>query len=232
MSRKYSVDQLRSNLSKALSEPESLYQKSFVNWKGCIQNSGEFYTEIISKELLHQEIDIKRIVRKRKYLSVNTRSIHSGSSNRLEERFAKLLHRENLDGLGEVFDYQIPLKDVQSRNAGKIDLVTKTNENIFLVELKGPLNRKDTLLRSVLEAWTYSKQIGPGFLQECKEKIIKSEQIIEPEDIKPAVLLFPGTLAYDETKEIQRGDRPQLSALVKRLNVLIFTFNPSIINIK
>lgn len=68
-------------------------------------------------------------------------------------------------GLGKVLDYQIPLKDKQDDKACKMDLMSfKEDENtLYILELKVPKKNTgeetETLLRSVLEIYTYSKQV-------------------------------------------------------------------------
>ena len=65
-----------------------------------------------------------------------------------------------LNPLGEVIDYQVPLKSKQSDRAGKIDLMTfdESTGILRLIELKAPKS-KETLLRCVLEIYTYYKTV-------------------------------------------------------------------------
>ena len=50
----------------------------------------------------------------------------------------------NLNHLGKVFDYQVPLKSIQTDDAGKIDLVSydKESNRIYLIEVKNKTAKK------------------------------------------------------------------------------------------
>lgn len=92
-------------------------------------------------------------------------------SNRLEEHYAKKLFEICNNGKGDkpnwpfgnVIDYQVPLKNGQRDFAGKIDLLSynddKDNGGVYIIELKKP-GSKETLLRCILEAFTYYKTIA------------------------------------------------------------------------
>ena len=100
------------------------------------------------------------------------------TSNRKEERIAlALAQKKVLNPLGEVIDYQVPLKSKQSDRAGKIDLMTfdESTGILRLIELKAPKS-KETLLRCVLEIYTYYKTVDMnellrsyGLDGKCKE---------------------------------------------------------------
>ena len=62
--------------------------------------------------------------------------------------------------MGNIIDYQVPLKGKQSDKIGKIDLVgySEQNRRFSLIELKyHPSGSQETLLRCVLELYTYYK---------------------------------------------------------------------------
>lgn len=81
------------------------------------------------------------------------------SSNRKEEILAKLLfYQREVKDLGYIFDYQTPLKAVKSDPYGKIDLLGYNSKDkcYSIIELKyRPSGSEETLLRCVLEAYTY-----------------------------------------------------------------------------
>ena len=83
------------------------------------------------------------------------------STNRKEEILAKLLfYQRKVDGLGYIFDYQTPLKKTQNDSYGKIDLLGYNTDDKYysVIELKyRPSGSDETLLRCVLEAYTYYK---------------------------------------------------------------------------
>lgn len=82
-------------------------------------------------------------------------------TNRKEEILAKLLfYQREVAGLGHIFDCQTPLKTTQNDSYGKIDLLgyNKDDKCYSIIELKyRPSGSKETLLRCVLEAYTYYK---------------------------------------------------------------------------
>lgn len=82
-------------------------------------------------------------------------------SNRKEEILAKLLfYQREVKDLGYIFDYQTPLKETRNDSYGKIDLLGYNNadECYSVIELKyRPSGSEETLLRCVLEAYTYYK---------------------------------------------------------------------------
>lgn len=94
-------------------------------------------------------------------------------TNRKEEILAKLLfYQGNVDGLGYIFDYQTPLKATQNDSYGKIDLLgyNKDNKCYSVIELKyRPSGSEETLLRCVLEAYTYYRLLDIKQINSVKE---------------------------------------------------------------
>ena len=150
----------------------NFYKAPIVNYKGyvkgAIQEDKNRYSEVISSTLLS-----KNLLKAWKELThvrpnhFDTRHDHSESvemeqlqgTNRKEEILAKLLFYQcEVDGLGYIFDYQTPLKATKNDSYGKIDLLgyNKADECYSVIELKyRPSGSEETLLRCVLEAYTY-----------------------------------------------------------------------------
>ena len=86
--------------------------------------------------------------------------------------------------LGEILDYQVPLKDKKNTKAGKIDLISyNENENkLYLIELKNDFS-KESLLRCALEIITYSKQIDI-------ERLKKDFSLSNKTKVGKAILIF------------------------------------------
>mgnify|MGYP000250459428 CR=1 FL=1 len=152
----------------------NFYKSSIVNYKGYVQGASQAdknrYSEVIastllSKNLLKTWTDLKPV--RPNHFDTN----HSPSeivdmkklqgTNRKEEILAKLLfYQREVDGLGYIFDYQTPLKATQNDSYGKIDLLgyNTDDECYSVIELKyRPSGSEETLLRCVLEAYTYYK---------------------------------------------------------------------------
>ena len=230
MPKKYSRQETWSCL-EAIKEAgkgiSSLYQKNFVNWSGTSmdKNNPEYYSEIISEWLL-KNIDILVGNNIRQVSRENYKVFHpeldenAPKTNREEERIAKELHKEKFyKELGEIFDYQVPLKKTQKdTGVGKIDLVAfnKGENNVYLLELKRRDNT-ETLLRCVLEIYTYWKQLN--------EVNFKKSFDFLPEDAKviPAILIFKDSDQYKQYKSGHKNTRK----LMKELGIQTFVVTPS-----
>ena len=148
----------------------NFYKAPIVNYKGYIKGSKNLYSEIIAKTLVSEDLvkewDKLKPVRPNHF---DTGHNHSESvdinklqiSNRKEEILAKLLfYQRDVKDLGYIFDYQTPLKAVKSDSYGKIDLLGYNSKDkcYSIIELKyRPSGSDETLLRCVLEAYTYYK---------------------------------------------------------------------------
>lgn len=148
---------------------ENFYKSGVVNYKGCVKGSKRLYSEVIAETLVNDSfikdwlnlIPVRpehfKINHPRKNENMDTIQI----TNRKEEILAKLLfYQGNIDGLGYLFDYQTPLKATKNDSYGKIDLLgyNKDDKCYSVIELKyRPSGSEETLLRCVLEAYTYYK---------------------------------------------------------------------------
>ena len=115
------------------------------------------------------------------------------------------------DIIGKIIDYQTPLKDIQTDKVGKIDLLAY-NENektLRILELKKPDN-KETMLRCVLEAYTYLKVVD-------KAKLLKDFELPENTKIKACAFVFYGG---EQHQEMQKN-KENLGELIKKLDIEI-----------
>ncbi|WP_449187650.1 hypothetical protein [Veillonella sp.] len=173
----------------------NFYKAPIVNYKGyvkgAIQEDKNRYSEVISSTLLS-----KNLLKAWKELTpvrpnhFDTKHDHSESvemeqlqgTNRKEEILAKLLfYQYEVDGLGYIFDYQTPLKRAKNDSYGKIDLLgfNQDDKCYSVIELKyRPSGSDETLLRCILEAYTYYKlldlkqiksDVGHAGIKELKE---------------------------------------------------------------
>ena len=216
----YSKDEIIKKLEVAKSEMWKFYSQDFVNYRGKTSDKErDYYTEIIAEWLLDNiELfnDIKMISRENSY-KVDS---HDGKnkdkdSNREEEKIAmKLFDLSENQGkvfeiIGKIIDYQTPLKDIQTDKAGKIDLLAYNEEEKILriLELKKP-DSEETMLRCVLEAYTYLKVVD-------KDKLLKDFGLPKNTKIKACPFVFYGKEQY---KEMQQ-DRKHLKDLIKKLGI-------------
>ena len=218
MAKKYKGEEIVKNFKEALNNPNNLYNHKCVNWKSHV----EAVSELLSKEIENFIKGIRTITRKRSY-KCDHNSSNNKISNRSEEIFAKELckkyEKEEFGDLGTILDYQTPLKNVRSDKAGKVDLVSynsRKNE-IYFIELKWE-TAKDTLLRCILEAYTYSKIVDKKKLIEDFNKDGKIK-IDENAKIVPCVLIFNNTNA----SEMHQNEKkyPYLHELINELKVKI-----------
>jgi hypothetical protein len=238
--KKYKISETLNELSTLPKKGEELYKAECINWKGKTTDTKEFYSEVIAGELLkdlHLFQGINTVTRtKKSYLTKSHCKIKIDlcDSNRNEEIFAKRITGLEFEKIGLILDYQIPLKDKQKdKGVGKIDLISYNNETktLFLIELKYSGN-KETLLRAVLEIYTYYKivdkdKLKSDFMSYPKFAENKVFGNAEENDIVvvPAVLLVPDCNAYKELIDMQNKNRPMLEKLVASLGVNIFTLD-------
>lgn len=216
--------------NKELSNIETLYKSNCVNWKGTTKDTNELCSEIIANELIEgikAFNNISIVTRVKTYCRENHHNMEINDTNRYEEIFAKRIKGLELDGLGLIMDFQVPLKNKRSDNGGKIDLISFNKETriLYLIELKYG-NNNETLLRAILESYTYFKIVDE---KKLKKDCFNSQDI----NIKPAVLVIPDCNAYKELKEIKNGQRPKLKELTNDLGVSCFAgkFEATIRNI-
>lgn len=218
----YSKDEIIKKLEVAKSEMWKFYSQDFVNYRGKTSDKErDYYTEIIAGWLLDNiELfnDIKMITREKSY-KVDTHDgiIKNKGSKREEEKIAmKLFDLSQNQGkvfeiIGKIIDYQTPLKDIQTDKAGKIDLLAyneKENpKTLRILELKKP-DSEETMLRCVLEAYTYLKIVD-------KAKLLKDFGLPENTKIKACPFVFYGKEQYKEMQE----DRKNLKELIEKLEI-------------
>ena len=216
----YSKDEIIKKLEVAKSEMWKFYSQDFVNYRGKTSDKeGYYYTEIIAKWLLNNiELfnDIKMISRENSYkVDSHDGKIKNKDSRREEEIIAMKLfdfsqnQGKVFDIIGKIIDYQTPLKNVQTDDVGKIDLLAynKKEKILRILELKRP-GSKETMLRCVLEAYTYLKILD-------KTKLLKDFELPEDTLIKACPFVFYGKEQYREMQQ----DREHLKDLIEKLGI-------------
>ena len=135
--------------------------------------------------------------------------------NREEEKIAMKLFSASqnkgriFDIIGKIIDYQTPLKNVQTDKARKIDLLAynKDTKTLRILELKKP-NSDETMLRCVLESYTYLKIVD-------RDKLLKDFGLPEDTIVKACPFVFFDGAQYKEIQE----DRKYLKELMKKLDI-------------
>ena len=217
MGKKYS----KKEILEEIQDMGNFYKRKVVNYRGTTSDSKEYYTEVVAEWILKNIYlfdYIKPITREKSYKADS----HDGKnkdndSNREEEKIAMKLFELSqnqgkvFDIIGKIIDYQTPLKDIQTDKAGKIDLLAYNEEEKILriLELKRP-DSKETMLRCVLEAYTYLKVVD-------KDKLLKDFGLPENTKIKACPFVFYGKEQY---KEMQKN-KENLGELIKKLDIEI-----------
>jgi len=218
MGKKYS----KKEILEEIQDMGNFYKRKVVNYRGTTSDSKEYYTEVVAEWILKNIYlfdYIKPITRGKSYKADS----HDGKnkdndSNREEEKIAMKLFELSqnqgkvFDIIGKIIDYQTPLKDIQTDKAGKIDLLAYNEEEKILriLELKRP-DSKETMLRCVLEAYTYLKVVD-------KDKLLKDFGLPENTEIKACAFVFYGKEQYREMQAI-KDDRENLGKLIEKLGI-------------
>lgn len=221
MGKKYNVNNIISMVKTASNNMDTFYNEKFVNYQGKSSDTNIPYTEIIA-EYLSQNItlfnNIKTIHRQNNYCTGTHFSEYDSTSNRIEEiiamQIAKLGH---IDGIGDIMDYQVPLKNKQNNKAGKIDLLSYDDKNdvVRILELKCH-NSTETLLRCVLEGYTYKMVVDEQKL--LTDFSAKVPAINNNTQIRVFPLIFVNSRPYKEWQESLGGQRPHISKLMQLLD--------------
>ena len=199
-----------SKLTNQQKEVGNFYKTSILNYRGYVtgekKEKRNLYTEQIAKSILENDLltawNSLVPVRTNHFVPDHSKKCECIiSTNRKEEILAKLLYRQgDVVELGTILDYQTPLKNEMSDSYGKIDLLSYNEKDnlISIVELKyRPSVSDETLLRCILEAYTYYKLLA---LNQVKQKLNDENQQATLNDTQAElVILFDeGTFSEDE----------------------------------
>ena len=219
MAIKFSKNEILEMIENAKFDIRSFYKQDFVNYVGKTKDSKEYYTEIIAEWLLsHVDLfnKIKLINREGSYrIESHDGKIINQESNRAEEKIAMKLFDysqnkgEIFDKIGKIIDYQTPLKNVQTDDAGKIDLLAynEDTDTLRILELKKS-DSKETMLKCLLEVYTYLKIVN-------KVKLLKDFGLPKDTIVKASPLVFFEGMQYKEMQE----DRKNLKKLMEKMEI-------------
>ncbi|MEN6317207.1 MAG: hypothetical protein ABFD82_00415 [Syntrophaceae bacterium] len=224
-------DDLRNEVRVRLKEDlDSFYQEDFLNYEGSTLDSKKKLTEVIADELVKNYDQVSKIGKNadiRRTRSFNRN--HDGVANVKARmwRFGNLEYNEKLLAialynsrqgycLGEIFDYEVPIKEKQTDKYGRVDLVSKDrlNHSVKLIELKiKPENGNgETLLRALLEIYTYYKLISGSF-----DKFLRDYSLLPAEylQFQPAMLVEEETLSGKTLSDLKK--HPRIETLIARM---------------
>ena len=211
----------------------NFYKAPIVNYKGYVngrtQKIKNRYSEVISSTLLSTSLlKTWKELNPVRANHFDTDHTHSEKvvmeklldTNRKEEILAKLLfYQREVAGLGYIFDYQTPLKATKNDSYGKIDLLGYNNadECYSVIELKyRPSGSDETLLRCVLEAYTYYKLFDLNQIESAQDHngITELRALKDYKHTKNAELV----ILFDE-KSRAKNDGGENSNLMLRIDL-------------
>ncbi len=218
---------------------EILYDIPFIKRTG--PRKGRSYSEIYAEEILAKGIH-KKILNEISFIKENDlradgyfceshkpQNIEFNiKQKRREPNIARWLYANSseIDGLGKVVEYEIPLIKKIHKN---IDLITvnEAEKSINLIELKSDENAEG-LLRGILEIATYYQLLN---IKSFRKSFAKIYGGAEGFDIKKIVAVFDGTKAGELALNLENC--PNLRTLIAELDINIFVFEsnlPKLIN--
>jgi len=214
MGRRYSKDEIESMVETIANNKELLYKADCIDYRGTLKGKKEYTSEAIAAYLLSHlsrlASGIKHMRRESTYNVEHANKPRAENSNRQEELLAIQLVEERHTGsrYGTMIAYQIPLKNsMDNRGVGKIDLISYHDEcnKLFIHEFKKKDN-DETLLRSVLEIYTYFKTVN-------QEKLLVDFGHC-------GAIVVPSVLVYAESEQHKHyQNNSNLKALMKKLGV-------------
>lgn len=220
----YTREDIIEECKKEITNISTFYKQDFINYRGKTSDTKEYFTEVVA-EFICDHIDefknIKQISRESSYKLESHDGEYDEISNREEEITAMQMFKYCIDGgeydfIGKIIDYQTPLKNSSKDKAGKVDLLSVKDDTMYILELKKKAS-KETMLRCVMEGYTYLKTVD-------KEKLIKDfnkEGVVN--NVYASPLVFIKMKQWQEMQE----DRPQLFRLMKLLESKAFYIDDS-----
>jgi hypothetical protein len=205
-----------------------LYQTGCVNYGGRTTDTKEKYTEVIASHLLTDlrvfRDGIAQVKHDRSY-RVEGHKWHpydpaDDTVSRKEEHIARSLYDRKRGEL-HFIDYQIPLKNARddaNKGLGKIDLLAWDGKSLVILELKRP-GSAETLLRCVLEAYTYWKTVDQAKLAADFDR--------PGAPVRAAALVFAGSRPHNDWNDKQQ---PYVKKLMERLGIGLYVMDNDIIN--
>jgi len=188
MLNKATKEKINNEWENQKKSPRTIYK-----WKDLNNKTYQGYIA----DLMINEIDIIRLIKPTLRKNIFMRHIETTSqkeSNQAEKMFAMALcHDERYDSyvLGKCFEYELPLcprkgehLNGDNKAFGNIDLVCIKEDEVYLIELKKDKS-KETLLRTILEAYTYWKQ-GGALLRAELEGVLKIKDL----KVRLGILIF------------------------------------------
>jgi len=177
------------------------FEKSWYDVYQWPSLSRSTYTEIISSIILdeYDTIELRTEgVRKRTFKYHDHHGLRYPAT--WEKRFCLALYNaRKVHLLGDVLDYEVPLKEKQSSDHGDIDVLCWNGDGLLITEVKA-YNSKHSLLKAILQAFTYTSLVTTA-----KARFTRSFKAPDETKLIPAVSVFENAdterhLAHDSLR--------------------------------
>ncbi len=198
----YSKNEIIKKCLAAFGDIKTFYKQPFINYNGRTNDTNEYYTEVVAQFLCDNIAEfiggIPQITRKATYKTSGHDGVFDEDTPREEEKIAMEMFVQSKSGLpynriGNIIDYQTPLKNKQSDVAGKIDLLSYDGSTLYILELKKP-DSEESMLRCVLEGFTYMQTVN-------KEKLLEDFALPRNTIIKASPFVFKDRLQHKQMSE-------------------------------
>ena len=137
---------------------------------------------------------------------------------RKEEWICKRCKGQVYNSVGEIIDYQVPLKHKRSQECsglGKVDLLSLKDSVAYLLEVK-VYKSTEVPLRAIMEIYTYWKQLGGN---EGRHFLTHHSALRNATTLKKGIVLFEGSQIH---KKLMEPDNKPLWTLMRELEVECF----------
>lgn len=198
----YSKNDILRMCQVAFDDIKTFYKQPFINYNGRTDDTNEYYTEVVA-DFLCRNISayingIPQITREASYKTAGHDGAFDVNTPREEEKIAMEMFKQSKSGvlydyIGNIIDYQTPLKNKRSDIAGKIDLLSYDGCTLYILELKKP-DSEESMLRCVLEGFTYMQTVN-------KEKLLDNFNLPADTTIKASPFVFRNKLQHEQMSE-------------------------------
>ena len=211
----YSRQQIIDKCVAAFHDIKTFYKQPFINYNGKTEDTNEYYTEVVANFLctnISAYINgIPQITREASYKTAGHDGAFDADTPREEEKIAMEMFKQSKTGvpydyIGNIIDYQTPLKNKRSDVAGKIDLLSYDGSTLYILELKKP-DSEESMLRCVLEGFTYMQTVN-------KVKLLDDFTLPSDTVIKACPFVFRDKVQHKQMTEV----RPCLFRLMQLLD--------------
>jgi len=232
---KHTEQEVINSLKEYIDDPRKmlplLYKAPFITRYGETLHTKKKYYDIVADYLLKEidiidlfEKNIIKISRREKGKSYNAghpklkieeKKRILKNKNAGEDEIAKCLFGDEIEQIGKIIDYQIPIANEESQSVGVVDMLSYKDNILSLIEFKKQ-NNKETLLRAILEIYTYYQHIK--HIEELKEDFCYPNA-----DIQNVVLIFKDSFLDKQTVS------DNIKMLAEKFKVKIISIEPNIL---